>query len=89
MNILKIAIISLIFLRFNTVFGQQKTILNNEKLAKYVQQFNALDSEEAVINYVPNKESFKWLSENIPLFECPILSFKRYIITVGGPCEST
>ncbi|MEA5460406.1 glycosyl hydrolase family 65 protein [Arcicella sp. LKC2W] len=59
------------FLPFNTVFSQKNTVLNNEKLAKYVQQFNALDSEEAVVNYVANKESLHWLSENIPLFECP------------------
>jgi hypothetical protein len=59
------------FLLFNTAFSQKNTILTDEKLAKYVKQFNAFDSEEAVINYIPNKESFKWLSENIPLFECP------------------
>src|SRR5690606_11435909 len=32
--------------------------------------FNSLDSED-VKNYVPNAQTFDWLSKNVPLFECP------------------
>ncbi|WP_165825347.1 MGH1-like glycoside hydrolase domain-containing protein [Pedobacter yonginense] len=51
-------------------FAQQKSILGTEKLNKYVSYFNAIDTE-SVKNFVPNGQAFDWLSENIPLFECP------------------
>ncbi|MFY7887834.1 MAG: MGH1-like glycoside hydrolase domain-containing protein [Spirosomataceae bacterium] len=52
-------------------FSQQPVQLSTDKLQHYVQKFNDLDKEEAVINFVPNKEAFTWLSTNIPLFDCP------------------
>lgn len=52
-------------------FSQQLVQLGTDKLQHYVQKFNDLDKEEAVINFVPNKEAFTWLSTNIPLFDCP------------------
>ena len=53
-----------------TGFAQQKTILGTEKLKKYVEYFNSIDTE-AVKNYIPNSEAFKWLADQAPLFECP------------------
>lgn len=53
-----------------TGFAQQKTILGTEKLKKYVEYFNSTDTE-AVKNYIPNSESFKWLSDQVPLLDCP------------------
>ncbi|WP_293306388.1 MGH1-like glycoside hydrolase domain-containing protein [Pedobacter sp. UBA5917] len=53
-----------------TGFAQQKTILGTEKLNKYVEYFNSIDTE-AVKNYIPNSESFKWLSDQVPLLDCP------------------
>jgi len=53
-----------------TSFAQQKSILGTEKLKKYVTYFNSIDTE-AVKNYIPNAEAFKWLAEQVPLFECP------------------
>lgn len=51
-------------------FAQKSYVLNTEKLNKYVKSFNAED-KEGVKNFVPNAESFEWLSRNIPLFDCP------------------
>lgn len=51
--------------------GQQTQLVSKQILANYVQAFNALDQEEAVINFVPNAQSYQWLEANIPLFECP------------------
>lgn len=54
-----------------TVSAQQETtILKNDRLRNYVVYFNSLD-EEAVRNYIPNDQAFRWLADNIPLFECP------------------
>lgn len=51
-----------------TGFAQQK--LNTDKLKKYVEYFNSIDSE-AVKNYIPNAMAFDFLAEQAPLFECP------------------
>jgi hypothetical protein len=51
-------------------------VLNTGQLKKYVSYFNSIDTE-AVKNYVPNAESFDWLSKNIPLFECPDTTIQR------------
>src|SRR5690606_16288309 len=52
-------------------FGQAKPfVLTTEALKRDVAYFNSIDSE-AVVNFVPNSQSFEWLAKNIPLFECP------------------
>lgn len=43
---------------------------SQDKLQRYVNQFNAQDSE-TVQNYVPNAQAYDWLNRNIPLLECP------------------
>jgi len=53
-----------------TGFAQQKSIIGNEKLNKYVTYFNSID-DEAVKNYIPNAEAFNWLADQAPVFECP------------------
>lgn len=50
--------------------AQQKAIPLKAKLKEYVTYFNSIDTE-AVKNFVPNANAYNWLSENIPLFECP------------------
>jgi hypothetical protein len=46
------------------------------KLKCYVTYFNSIDSEY-VKNYVPNDKAFEWLSQNIPLFECPDTAIEK------------
>nr|WP_202947172.1 hypothetical protein [Pedobacter agri] len=53
-----------------TGFTQEKSIIGNEKLNKYVTYFNSID-DEAVKNYIPNTEAFNWLADQAPVFECP------------------
>lgn len=52
------------------VWAQKATILTTDRLQKDVDYFNSID-DEAVKNFVPNDQSFNWLSQNIPLFDCP------------------
>jgi hypothetical protein len=40
------------------------------KLKLYTDYFNSIDTE-TVVNYVPNAQAYDWLSQNVPLFECP------------------
>lgn len=58
-----------VLLSTSVCYAQPK-ILSFDKLESYTRYFNAVDSEYAV-NLVPNTEAFTWLSQNIPLFECP------------------
>jgi len=51
-------------------WAQKATILTTDQLKKDVAYFNSID-DEAVKNYVPNDQSFDWLLQNIPLFDCP------------------
>ncbi len=46
-------------------------MLEPSGLKRHVESFNAMDAEEAVVNLVPNADSFDWLQRQIPLFECP------------------
>lgn len=50
--------------------AQAQSPANTVTLKKYVTYFNSIDSE-AVKNFVPNAQAFDWLSQNIPLLECP------------------
>ncbi|KQR70974.1 glycosyl hydrolase family 65 protein [Pedobacter sp. Leaf176] len=53
-----------------TGFAQQKPVPLKAKLKNYVEYFNSIDTE-AVKNFVPNVQSYHWLSENVPLLDCP------------------
>lgn len=47
-----------------------QTILQPGKFSHYIETFNAND-QELYAQYIPNAKSWAFLSENIPLFECP------------------
>ena len=48
----------------------QPKILSFDKLKSYTEYFNSIDSEYAV-NLIANAKAYEWLSQNIPVFECP------------------
>lgn len=54
------------------VFAQTKDnlVLDPTLMKKQIAYFNSLDSED-VKNLVSNADSYHWLADNIPLFECP------------------
>ena len=61
------------FLLLGSVYSaqaQKAHVLSTDKLKNYVNEFNSID-DEAVKNFVPNAQSFDWLSQNVPLFDCP------------------
>src|SRR5688500_11013799 len=53
----------------NLLLAQTK-VLKTDKLFQHVNYFNQMEPEE-VKNFVPNDQTIDWLSQNIPLFECP------------------
>jgi len=66
--------LALIVLASKCCLGQQVPVV--AKLKNYVSYFNATDSEY-VKNYIPNEKAFDWLSQNIPLFECPDTTIEK------------
>jgi hypothetical protein len=50
--------------------AQQPKVISPAIVDRYVTWFNAMDTED-VKNYIPNDRASGWLSQNIPLFECP------------------
>ncbi|MCP4311263.1 MAG: hypothetical protein GY790_08380, partial [Bacteroidetes bacterium] len=48
----------------------EKSLLNPEQFSHYIDEFNAGD-EELYVNAIPNHEAWEFLSNNIPLFDCP------------------
>jgi len=50
--------------------GKSKPVLNPQSFKHYIDSFNVNDNE-LYKGAVPNSESWQFLSENIPFFECP------------------
>jgi hypothetical protein len=46
------------------------SVLKPAAFARHVERFNAMEDEN-VTNFVSNAQSWDWLQQNIPLFECP------------------
>ena len=58
-------------------FAQKnKNIIPVSILKHYVDYFNSTDTE-TVKNYITNDKAFNWLSQNIPLFECPDTTIEK------------
>ena len=57
-------------------FCAAQKVLSTAKLKQYVSYFNAIDSE-GIKNYVTNDKAYAWLSQNIPLFECPDTTIEK------------
>lgn len=78
MRIIRLKYLSALLLVFSFFLLQEKnciaqtknSFLNTDKLKKYVDYFNSIDTE-TVKNFVTNDHAVDWLSKNIPLFECP------------------
>ncbi|HEU5124193.1 MAG TPA: glycosyl hydrolase family 65 protein [Verrucomicrobiae bacterium] len=65
---------SLSFLLFITVCFSSAAgtfpVLQPAAFAHHIERFNSMEDEN-VTNFISNADSWNWLKENIPLFECP------------------
>jgi hypothetical protein len=52
-------------------------ILSPESFRDLVSEFNATDPDEDIINLVSNAQSWDWMTENIPFFDCPDETLRR------------
>jgi hypothetical protein len=51
-------------------FASDFSVLKPAAFSPYVEQFNTMEDEN-VTNFVSNAQSWDWLQQNIPFFECP------------------
>ncbi|MCB1095110.1 MAG: glycoside hydrolase [Verrucomicrobiae bacterium] len=47
-----------------------ENVIKPDNFKHHIERFNAM-AEETVVNLIPNAESWDWLQQNIPFFECP------------------
>jgi hypothetical protein len=70
------AILRIFFLLFLSAFApaacgaETLPVLKSSSFAHYVEHFNAMEDEN-VTNFISNASSWRWLSKEIPFFECP------------------
>ncbi len=51
-------------------------VLKANSFKHYVDYFNTME-DEPIVQAIPNSESWNWMQQNIPLFECPDKNFER------------
>jgi hypothetical protein len=51
-------------------------VLDANTFKHHVDFFNTMEPEK-IVNYIPNRQSWAWMKENIPFFECPDKSFEQ------------
>lgn len=51
-------------------FDTGRSVLSPEAFEHYVNDFNKMEGEN-IVNEISNAESWDWMKENIPFFECP------------------
>jgi hypothetical protein len=51
-------------------------VLDSETFKHHIDFFNRMEPEN-IVNHVPNSESWVWMKQNVPFFECPDKDFER------------
>ncbi len=51
-------------------------VLDANAFKHHVDFFNTMEPE-SIVNYIPNQQSWVWMKENIPFFECPEKAFEQ------------
>ncbi|HPR31195.1 MAG TPA: hypothetical protein PLK12_03825 [Prolixibacteraceae bacterium] len=54
-------------------------ILKVDDFKHYIDYFNRMEDEN-IVQAIPNKRAWKWMKENVPLFECPQDNFNELFI---------
>lgn len=57
--------------RSNSMF-----LLNPDAFKHHIDYFNSMEPEN-IVNHIPNSESWVWMKQNVPFFECPDKNFEQ------------
>ncbi|MDL2241452.1 exo-alpha-sialidase [Bacteroidales bacterium OttesenSCG-928-L03] len=55
---------------------ETSALLQADDFKHYVDYFNSMEDEN-IVQAIPNAQSWDWMKENIPLFECPQANFEQ------------
>lgn len=68
----KLVLCFLLFIGFGFISpaAEPFILLQPANFSHHIEHFNTMEPE-TVVNHVPNSNSWAWLQQNIPLFECP------------------
>lgn len=58
---------------------KSKSVLKYDDFKSYVDYFNRMEDEN-VVQAIPDAESWDWMQQNVPLFECPQDNFEEMFI---------
>ncbi len=56
--------------------GEPMFVLDAQAFRHHVDFFNDMEPEN-IVNHVPNRQSWSWLKDNVPFFECPDKGFEQ------------
>jgi hypothetical protein len=71
-----VEVLVLTFILLGSCQKQKNFVLQSEDFKHYVDYFNRMEDEN-IIQAIPNSESWEWMKNNIPLFECPQDNFEE------------
>ncbi len=56
--------------------GDPMFILDAQAFRHHVEFFNDMEPE-SIVNHIPNRQSWSWMKDNVPFFECPDKGFEQ------------
>ncbi len=51
-------------------------VLDADAFKHHVDFFNTMEPEN-IVNAIPNEQSWQWMKDNVPFFECPDKNFEQ------------
>lgn len=76
MNRIYTILVSLVYINVLSLEAYSQDVLSSDLLNSYISEFNRTDNE-LYQQYIPNKDAYLFLKENIPLFDCPDKNVER------------
>ena len=71
-----VAFVSAGYLIKNLSYTKSPSILNPDDFKHYIDYFNRMEDEN-IAQAIPNEQTWEWMRNNIPLFECPQDNFEE------------
>ena len=62
--------------RTRSLDGDASAILRYDDYKHYVDYFNAMEPEN-IVQAIPNSQAWQWMTQNVPLFDCPDRGFEE------------
>ena len=71
-----LSLLPLFFIKVELNAQKEGFVLKTEQFRHYADYFNNMEDEN-IVQAIPNAQSWEWMKNNIPLFECPQQNFEE------------